>query len=275
MVDGRPVTWLEVQARIPPFDKRLAPAKKLELLRAAVTRRIDALLVAKAAVSQGLRVESDEATYNLHILLRFELEQALMSGALKADDVPAAWSDTLHGLLGVRPSGDDRGCLQDVHWSGGSLGYFPTYTLGNLFSAQLFEAAGRDLGDLDAAFARGEFAPLREWLRDKVHRHGQRYLPRELITRATGAPPSVEPLLAHLRRVGDQIDRAANRLSMALVIAALIIGSSIVMNVKGGPTLFGLPAFGFMGFIGAVIGGLWLVRSIWRSNHGRTLDDEG
>jgi len=81
--------------------------------------------------------------------------------------------------------------------------------------------------------------------------------------------------LAHLKRVGDQIDRAANRLSMALVIAALIIGSSIVMNVKGGPTLFGLPAFGFMGFIGAVIGGLWLVRSIWRSNHGRTLDDEG
>ncbi len=147
-----------------------------------------------------IRVESDEATYNLHILLRFELEQALMSGALKADDVPAAWSDTLHGLLGVRPATDDRGCLQDVHWSGGSLGYFPTYTLGNLFSAQLFEAAGRDLGDLDAAFARGEFAPLREWLREKVHRHGQRYLPRELITRATGAPPSVEPLLAHLRR---------------------------------------------------------------------------
>ena len=81
--------------------------------------------------------------------------------------------------------------------------------------------------------------------------------------------------LAHLKRVGDQLDRAANRLSLALVIAALIIGSSIVMNVKGGPTLFGLPAFGFMGFIGAVIGGLWLVRSIWRSNHGRTLDDEG
>jgi carboxypeptidase Taq len=123
-----------------------------------------------------------------------------MSGELKADDVPAAWSDKLHGLLGVRPATDDRGCLQDVHWSGGALGYFPTYTLGNLFSAQLFEAAARDLGDLDAAFARGEFAPLREWLRENVHRHGQRYLPRDLIARATGAPPSVEPLLAHLRR---------------------------------------------------------------------------
>jgi carboxypeptidase Taq len=147
-----------------------------------------------------IRVESDEATYNLHILLRYELEQALMSGDLKADDVPAAWSDKLHGLLGVRPATDDRGCLQDVHWSGGALGYFPTYTLGNLFSAQLFEAAARDLGDLDAAFARGEFAPLREWLRENVHRHGQRYLPRDLIARATGAPPSVEPLLAHLRR---------------------------------------------------------------------------
>lgn len=147
-----------------------------------------------------IRVEADEATYNLHILLRFELEQALMTGALKADDVPAAWSDRLHGLLGVRPATEGRGCLQDVHWSGGSLGYFPTYTLGNLFSAQLFEAAGRDLGDLDESFARGEFAPLREWLREKVHRHGQRYLPQELITLATGAPPSVEPLLAHLRR---------------------------------------------------------------------------
>nr|MBK7070042.1 carboxypeptidase M32 [Deltaproteobacteria bacterium] len=147
-----------------------------------------------------IRVEADEATYNLHILLRFELEQALMTGALKADDVPAAWSDRLHGLLGVRPATEGRGCLQDVHWSGGSLGYFPTYTLGNLFSAQLFEAAGRDLGDLDASFARGEFAPLREWLREKVHRHGQRYQPQELITLATGAPPSVEPLLAHLRR---------------------------------------------------------------------------
>lgn len=147
-----------------------------------------------------IRVEADEATYNLHILLRFELEQALMTGALEADDVPAAWSDRLHGLLGVRPATEGRGCLQDVHWSGGSLGYFPTYTLGNLFSAQLFEAAGRDLGDLDASFARGEFAPLREWLREKVHRHGQRYLPQELITLATGAPPSVEPLLAHLRR---------------------------------------------------------------------------
>ncbi len=151
-----------------------------------------------------IRVEADEATYNLHILLRFELEQALMDGSLKAQDVPAAWGDKLHELLGIRPSSDERGCLQDVHWSGGALGYFSTYTLGNVFSAQLFEAAGRDLGDLDASFERGEFAPLREWLRDKVHRHGQRYRPQDLVARATGAAPSVEPLLRHLRRKADE-----------------------------------------------------------------------
>lgn len=163
-------------------------------------REDDFVAAVNGIAPSEIRVEADEATYNLHILLRFEIEQRLMDGSLRADDVPAAWNDALHALLGLRPSSDARGCLQDVHWSGGALGYFPTYTLGNLFSAQLFEAAGRDLGDLDAQFERGDFAPLRQWLRDNVHRHGQRYRPQELIARATGAPPSVEPLLAHLRR---------------------------------------------------------------------------
>jgi carboxypeptidase Taq len=114
-------------------------------------------------------------------------------------DVPAAWNAKTKELLGIVPSNDAEGCLQDIHWSMGALGYFPTYTLGNLYAAQLFEAARRDLPDLDEQIARGELLPLREWLREKVHRHGRRFLPAELIERATGAPPSAEPFLAYLR----------------------------------------------------------------------------
>ncbi len=146
-----------------------------------------------------VRVESDEATYNLHILLRFELEQAIVSGDLLPADIPAAWNERMQSLLGITPPDDALGCLQDVHWSSGAFGYFPTYTLGNLCSAQFFEAARRDLGDLDAQFSRGEFSPLREWLRAKIHCHGQRYLAGALVERVTGSPLSADALLRHLR----------------------------------------------------------------------------
>src|SRR5262249_34040538 len=136
-----------------------------------------------------LRVQADEVTYNLHVLVRFELEQALLNGDVTAAEVPAAWAEAYERRLGVRPRSDREGCLQDVHWSGGLFGYFPTYTLGNVFAAQLLAAARRDLGDLDAAFAAGDFAGLLGWLRDKVHRHGQRYRGPELIAAATGSPP--------------------------------------------------------------------------------------
>jgi carboxypeptidase Taq len=102
--------------------------------------------------------------------------------------------------MGFEPPNDAEGVLQDVHWSGGMIGYFPTYTLGNLYAAQLYEAAERDLGDLQAQFRRGEFAPLLEWLREKVHCQGQRYPAKELIARITGAPPSAEPLLGYFQR---------------------------------------------------------------------------
>lgn len=146
-----------------------------------------------------IRVEADELTYNLHIVLRFELECALVRGDLAVADVPAAWNARMRELLGVTPANDAEGCLQDIHWSMGAIGYFPTYTLGNLYSTQLMEAARRDLGDLDLQFERGEFAPLREWLREKIHRHGRRFEPAALIAHATGAQPSAEPLLRYLR----------------------------------------------------------------------------
>jgi carboxypeptidase Taq len=146
-----------------------------------------------------IRVQADEVTYNLHVLVRFELEQALLSGALPVADLPGAWNDAYRRGLGVTPGDDAEGCLQDIHWSAGLFGYFPTYTLGNLYGAQLFAAAERDLGGLDGPFARGDFAGLLGWLRDKVHRQGQRFRSAELIARTTGSPPDHRPLVRALR----------------------------------------------------------------------------
>jgi carboxypeptidase Taq len=146
-----------------------------------------------------VRVEADEATYNLHILIRFELEQALLDEDLSVSDLPGAWNEQYGRSLGVTPANDAEGVLQDIHWSGGMIGYFPTYSLGNLYAAQLFASAEADLGGLAEQFARGEFQPLLEWLREKVHRQGQRYPAAELVERITGQPLSHGPLIEHLR----------------------------------------------------------------------------
>lgn len=145
-----------------------------------------------------IRVESDEVTYNLHLLLRFELEKALITGDLSVADLPGAWNDKMKSYLGLTPPDAARGVLQDIHWAIGAVGYFPTYTLGNLYAAQFFAQAQSELGDLDAAFARGEFAPLLGWLRTKIHAEGRRFTARKLVERVTGKPLSAAPLLAHL-----------------------------------------------------------------------------
>lgn len=145
-----------------------------------------------------IRVEADEATYNLHIMVRFELERALVGGNLDPGDVPGAWNEKYREYVGVDVPDDARGCLQDVHWSMGAFGYFPTYTLGNLYCAQLFERAREDVDDLDECFARGEFEALTAWLNENVHAYGGRYRAAELCERVTGEPLSPEPLLRHL-----------------------------------------------------------------------------
>lgn len=145
-----------------------------------------------------IRVEADEATYNLHILVRFELERTLFSGDLEVAELPDAWDDLYEKLLGIRPEDPAQGVLQDIHWPQALFGYFPTYTLGSLAAAQLFEAAGEDLGDLETAFSRGELTPLLDWMRERIHRHGARYPAPELIERATGRPLSADPLMTHL-----------------------------------------------------------------------------
>ena len=159
----------------------------------------DFLRAMRAVAPSLIRVEADQVTYNLHILVRFELELALLRGQLPVADLPEAFASKMEATLGVRPADPRSGVMQDVHWAAGLIGYFPTYTLGNVYSAQLFEAARVDLGDLQGAFARGEFAPLLGWLREKVHRLGSTFRPFELITRATGQPPTSEYLIRHLQ----------------------------------------------------------------------------
>lgn len=137
-----------------------------------------------------IRVEADEVTYNLHILLRFELECELLTGSLTVSELPAAWNDRMKTYLGITPPDDAHGVLQDIHWSCGLLGYFPTYSIGNLLSAQIWNAVRQALPDLDGQIARGEFAPLLGWLQTRIYRHGHKYLPRELIMKATGEAPT-------------------------------------------------------------------------------------
>ena len=146
-----------------------------------------------------IRVEADEATYNLHILIRFELEQALLEDDLPVAELPGAWNDKYAEYLGMRPPNDTTGVLQDIHWASGAIGYFPTYSLGNLCAAQFFEQADADLGGLAGMFGRGEFAALREWLGRNIHTAGQCYRAAELVEKVTGRPLSHRPLVSGLR----------------------------------------------------------------------------
>lgn len=146
-----------------------------------------------------IRVEADEVTYNLHIMLRFDLERRMLRGEIAVRDVPAAWNDAFKSLLGITPSSDAEGCLQDIHWSMGIFGYFPTYALGNLYACQFFKAANQALPDLPARIAHGELQPLRDWLRKNIHVHGQRYRADELVKRVTGRPLGHADFMEHLR----------------------------------------------------------------------------
>jgi carboxypeptidase Taq len=145
-----------------------------------------------------IRIEADEASYNLHIILRFELEQRIMDG-LDLRELPDIWNESMAHYLGVDVPNDAQGVLQDVHWSRGGFGYFPTYSLGNVISVQIWERLRDDLDDVDGQIARGEFAEIREWLRENVHRHGRKFTPVETLERAVGGAIDAEPYLAYLQ----------------------------------------------------------------------------
>jgi carboxypeptidase Taq len=145
-----------------------------------------------------IRTEADEATYNLHIMLRLELEIALMEGSLEVRDLPEAWNSRMKEYLGLTPPNDAQGVLQDVHWSQGYFGYFSTYALGNLVSAQIWETLRADVPDLEKNIAEGEFKPLLAWLHEKIHRHGSKFEPQDLIRKVTGTGITPEPYMRYL-----------------------------------------------------------------------------
>lgn len=158
----------------------------------------EAFAAVNTAKPSLIRVEADEATYNLHVLIRFKLERALISGAMSVKEIPFEWNRAYKQYLGVDVPDDRRGCLQDVHWSFGLIGYFPTYTLGNLYAAQFWETINAEIPNLPGQISRGEFAPLKTWLNQKIHAHGRRYLAGELCLNITGKPLSPEPLMRYL-----------------------------------------------------------------------------
>jgi carboxypeptidase Taq len=198
--------WENWVGRGRPFIEVLLP-----LLRDAFPDRfgaIDAEHLYRAANSvrrSPIRMDADEITYNLHIAMRFELELALFEERLVPAELPEAWNELSERYLGVTVKDDSEGVLQDVHWAGGSFGYFPTYSLGNVIAAPLWELAREALPDLDAQLGAGELAPLRDFLADRIYRHGGRLEPAELVVQATGAPLDPAPLLRHLEHKFGEI----------------------------------------------------------------------
>ncbi len=147
-----------------------------------------------------IRVEADEVTYSLHVMLRFEVENLLLENKLKVSELPAWWDEAMSSYLGITPPDVAQGALQDVHWSMGLYGYFPTYSLGTILSAQLFDQARAQLGDLDEQFARGEFTPLREWLTANIYQHGRKYTLNEIALRVTGEPLQTRSYISYLKK---------------------------------------------------------------------------
>jgi carboxypeptidase Taq len=191
--------WENYVGRSPAFWEYFYPQLQAAFPDALRDVSADRYLKSLNHVQPGLiRVDADEVTYNLHIIIRFELERALLDGDLTAKDLPGAWREKYAEYLGIIPPDDRDGCLQDIHWSEGLIGYFATYTLGNIYAAQLYAAADAEAGPLDEAFRKGEFGGLLDWLRRNVHRHGRRYPAPLLIERATGKPADPSGLVATL-----------------------------------------------------------------------------
>jgi carboxypeptidase Taq len=147
-----------------------------------------------------IRIDADEVTYGMHVILRFELEQDIINGRVELKDLPARWAEKMHEYLGIEVPDHAHGVLQDMHWSSGLIGYFATYLLGTVMSVQIWEKADTELGGLDDQIERGEFGPLREWLGEKIHSQGRKYPPQELLRRATGSAIDAGPYLAYLER---------------------------------------------------------------------------
>jgi carboxypeptidase Taq len=190
--------WENVVGRSKGFWTRFLPDLKREF--PAIDLDVDGMVLAMNVVCpEFVRVGADELTYNLHILVRFELEVEIISNSISIDQLPEAWNAKYQEYLGITPPTDTLGCLQDVHWSRGSVGYFPTYTFGNLIGLQMWERLREDIPDPDALMAKGDFAPILGWLAERVYRQGKRYAPRDLVTRVTGSRMESDAWLRYAR----------------------------------------------------------------------------
>jgi carboxypeptidase Taq len=193
--------WENTVGRSLPFWRRFFPLVRSVFYEQLADVDAEAFYRAVNKVVPSLiRVEADEVTYNLHVVLRFELEQELLGGKVALRELPEAWNARMKAYLGVDVPDDAHGVLQDVHWADGLFGYFPTYSLGNIVSGQIWEAVQRALPDLDELTELGELAPLRDWLRHNLHRHGRKFTPAETLERVVGGPLDVAPYLGYLRR---------------------------------------------------------------------------
>lgn len=191
-------TWENIVGRSKAFWKRFLPDLQRTFPKLSKFEIEDWYRMINKVEPSLIRVEADEVTYNLHILVRFELECDLLEGVLRIQDLPDAWNAKYEEYLGITPDSNANGCLQDVHWSGGLIGYFPTYSMGNLLSYQIWNCLDRDLGGADALIEQGKFGLILGWLRDNVYRHGRRYIPKDLVMRVTGKPMGAEDYLAGL-----------------------------------------------------------------------------
>jgi carboxypeptidase Taq len=191
--------WENIIGRSRPFWKHYLPVLKKQFPGQLDGISLEQFYRAVNTARPGLiRVESDELTYNLHIFIRFEIEKELIKGSLDTKDIPSIWNEKYHDYLGITPPDDARGCLQDIHWAHGAFGYFPTYTIGNLLSAQLYNRALEDHPSIPADIEKGDFTTLLGWLRGHVHRHGSRYTFTELVKEITGGEVQVRPFIQYL-----------------------------------------------------------------------------
>ena len=191
-------TWENIVGRSKPFWSHFLPALQGKFPALAGLDLSTFYRAINRVEPSYIRVEADELTYNLHILVRFEIECDVLTGKLKVKDMPEAWNAKYTEYLGITPRNDAEGCLQDVHWSMGSVGYFPTYSMGNLLSYQIWRALEKDVPNTAELMAQGNFAPILGWLLENVYSQGKRYTPKELVLRVTGKPISGEDYLAGL-----------------------------------------------------------------------------
>ncbi len=198
--------WENLVGRSRAFWKHFLPKARKAFGATLKGAKLEDVWRASNAMGPSMiRVEADELTYNLHIILSYEIEREMIAGDLAVRDLPERWNSGMRDTLGIVPRTHAEGCLQDIHWAMGAFGYFPTYSLGNLYASQFMEAAARDLPDLPDLIARGELLPLRDWLGRKIHRHDRIYTAPQTVKRVTGRALSVEPFARHIEHKVAQL----------------------------------------------------------------------